>query len=75
MIRAKFVVESIKQDHWNPDARTVRLTPQYDTSIPEDQRFFNATPSGSISMLINNPAVLTELKLGRKFYIDFTPVE
>jgi hypothetical protein len=75
MIRAKFVVESIKQDQWNRDARTVRLAPQYDTSIPEDQRFFNATPSGSMEMLINNPAVLKELTLGRKFYIDFTPVD
>lgn len=72
-VRAKFTVSSITQTHYGqPQARTVKLTPEYDTSIPEDQRFSDATPSGEFTMYINNPRALEELALGKKFYIDLT---
>lgn len=73
-IRAKFTVCSITQHYWNKDARTIKLQPMYDTSIPEDQRFEKATPSGSLEMTVTNPAALDQLALGETFYVDFTPV-
>lgn len=73
-VRAKFTVSEIRQHSWSPHARTVVLTPEYDQSIPEDQRFAQATPSGRLEMLIDNPSALAALPLGEKFYIDITPV-
>lgn len=72
-VRAKFTVTEIRQRHqWG--GRTIILQPVYDTSIPEDQRFYDATPSGSMEMMVNNPAAIERLALGASFYVDFTPV-
>ena len=77
-VRAKLTVESITAYRYG-DAKLVKLSPQYDLSIPEDQRFAKATPSGSVELYIDNPAALEQLapdgKPGRSFYVDFTPVE
>lgn len=53
--------------------RTFRFMPMYDPSVPEDQRYAQATPSGSLQMQVDNPAVSFEP--GRDYYLDFTPVE
>ena len=75
MIRAKLRVRTIAEHDRSPTSRTVTLQAVYDTSIPEDQRFFDATPSASFELLVNNPKALEELKLGRAFYLDFVPIE
>lgn len=72
-VRAKFTVQAIKEFSWG--GKEVTLGAQYDQSIPEDQRFQKATPSGQITMQIDNPAALVQFPLGRAFYLDFTPVE
>lgn len=41
---------------------------------PENKAFFNATPSGSISMGVVNPAAAEQFKPGAEYYVDFTPV-
>lgn len=74
-VRAKFQVQSVKAFAWNPQAKEITLAPQYDTSIPEDQRYATATPSGSIVMQVDNPAATEQLALGKFFYVDFTEVE
>lgn len=74
-VRALFKVMAIRQDHWNPQARTIELSAQYDTSIPKEKRFYDATPSATMSMTVNNPAAIESLALGKAFYVDFTPVE
>lgn len=73
MIRAKFIVASITENHWG--GKSVELRPMYDDTIPEDRRFAQATPNGHLEMQVDNPAALAELKLGRYFYLDFTPLE
>ena len=39
----------------------------------ENARFTTATPSGQITMLINNPAALDQFKSGEAYYVDFSP--
>lgn len=70
-IRAKFTVTSVT-DSGNGGKQVV-LSPQYDTSIPEDQRFQKATPSGEFRMQVDNPAAASQLTQGKAFYIDLTP--
>lgn len=74
-VRAKFKVTSIKSFDWNPNSKEIVLTPQYDTSIEEDKRFYDATPSGEFTMLVNNPVAIEQLALGKTFYIDLTEAE
>ena len=70
-VRAKF--RCVKVEH-NAYITAVRYTfaPQYDTTIPEDQRFAQASPSGEMWIQVDNPAV--EFELGGYYYLDFTPV-
>lgn len=75
MIRAKFQVISITQTEGDKIGRNIKLMPRYDTSIPEDQRFAQATPSGELVMYVNNPAAIEQLPLGKYFYLDFVPVD
>ena len=75
-VRAKFKVTEIVQQAWAGEGRgKVVLEPQYDPSIPEDQRFATATPSGRLEMQIDNPSAFAALPLGKTFYLDITPVE
>ncbi len=79
MVRAKFAVINIVTKAWGPQpgqsTSFVHLEPRYDESIPEDQRFQKATPSGHIEMQIDNPAAVAILVPGKQFYVDFTPVD
>lgn len=73
-VRAKFIVSSIT-DNGTSSPKGVRLSAQYDMSIPEDRRFQKATPWGEINLHIDNPAAVEQLKIGKGYYIDMTPVE
>ncbi|MER5912308.1 hypothetical protein ABT124_17890 [Streptomyces sp. NPDC001982] len=53
--------------------RTYRFTAMYDTTVPEDQRYAQATPSGQLTIAVDNPAVVFEP--GKSYYLDFTPVD
>lgn len=72
-VRAKFKLIEIRSHYWNSNARTFVFQPQYDTTIAEDRRFYDATPSGHCEMLVNNPAVIEEFKIGQDYYLDFSP--
>lgn len=74
-VRAKFKVTSIETFDWSSTIKKIKLTPQYDQSIPEDRRFAAATPSGEFWMNVDNPAAAEQLALGKTFYIDLTEVE
>lgn len=67
--RCKFVLT--KKD----DNNNFTFTTQYDSSIPEDQRYCDATPWGEMKVLINNPAVVPMFEVGKAYYIDITPCE
>jgi hypothetical protein len=41
----------------------------------EDNSFAMWTPSADLTMVINNPALLGQFKIGDKVYVDFTPAE
>lgn len=72
--RMKMALVAITQHDWTQEGRTLKFEPRYDDSIPEDQRFYQFTPSGSMEVFVTNPRVLENMKLGDKFYIDFFPV-
>lgn len=72
MVRAKMMLSAIEELAWG--GKTVKFSTVYDPSLPEDQRFCKATPTGRMEMQVDNPAALEQLKLGESYYVDFTPV-
>lgn len=53
------------------------FTPQDDPNIPEDQRFNKATPTGIMTIRVDNPAVVEFWRgqVGKQFNLDFTPAD
>ena len=72
-VRAKFTLTGVTKMHWSPNAQKLKFTAEYDASIPEDQRFQQATPWGNFEMQVDNPAALAQLELGKSYYFDITP--
>jgi len=75
-VRAKVKLTCITRKEFTegyPISTTVRFDCQYDTSIPEDQRFAKATPSGHIELQVDNPAALEQLVASKDYYIDIVP--
>lgn len=70
MVRAKFVVTQVTR--YEGGYAQIELEPRYSKTIPEDQRFAEATPSGKLSMMVTNRAVIDVLQPGKVFYIDIT---
>ena len=75
MVRAKFVCQEIRHMYYNPASRTVVLRPQYDQTIEEDRRFAKATPSGEMTMYIDNPPAAEFFELGKTYYLDFSKAD
>ena len=73
--RCKFKLIDITQSYYNPTVRKLTFTATYDENIAEDIRFQKYTPSGKLEAMIDNQAVLDQLKLGDSYYLDITPVE
>jgi hypothetical protein len=76
-----FSAGSVQTTRWTPDGTTQTVasyprefvftaTSDYDT--PENLRFAQSTPAGSLSMTVDNPAV--EFVPGLDYYLDFSPV-
>lgn len=77
-VRAKMTLQSITEEHWGPgegqSTKYLNFTCTYDASLPEDQRFQKATPSGSAKFQVDNPAALEQFVAGQAYYVDFMPV-
>jgi|GEM_PF-3258917 len=73
-IRGKFTVQSHKRNAYSLAYTELALGAVYDQTIPEDQRYIEATPTGQITMLVMD-RVAEHFPLGKQFYVDFTPVE
>jgi hypothetical protein len=70
MVRAKFIYESIKEYAYG--GRELSFLAVYDDGTPENQRFSKATPSGRLTMSVDNPPAAAFFILGKEYYLDFT---
>lgn len=68
-VRAKFVCNAVTDFGFSKE---VKLTAVHDTSTPENERFNKATPSGTLTMAINNPDASVQFKPGMSYYVDFS---
>jgi len=71
MVRAKFVV--VKKEAWTLGGGEVVLAPVCsEDPNHENKKFWDATPSGSCWMGINNPAAFDQFEKDAEYYVDFT---
>ncbi len=71
--RAKFMCDSV-EDFGN-GYLTAKLRAVASTDNYEDQDFSKATPNGTLSMSIDNPALVGFFKPNKAYYLDFTEAE
>lgn len=77
-VRAKFFVEQSTQwgSQQGPSSnRRVVLKAVGDDKIPENQRYHKYTPSGEITLSIDNPPAAEFFTPGRPVYVDFAGTE
>ena len=77
-IRCKFSVVGLTEHSWKGvegPMYTVELQAAYDPSIPEDQAFARATPSGSCKFMTDRRNVLEKCRPGRSFYVELIPCD
>jgi hypothetical protein len=75
---AKFLVtKAATPEGWTPAAEQIEM--QAVTEKPfdsdgnsDDNTFAKWSPTGSLSMTITNPNLLGQIKVGQKYYIEFT---
>ena len=67
MFRAKMTVESIT-------CELVRFRCLYSPDNPEDNSFSKWTPSGLVDLHVTNPDVMSQIVVGKQFYVDFTEI-
>jgi hypothetical protein len=72
-MRAKFRVNSFQQ--FTATSRKYELSAVTDDGTPENERYNTATPFGSLSIQIDNPAVADFLEIGKSYYLDFSAAD
>lgn len=50
--------------------RKLVFRPNYDETIPEDQRFAKASPSGQLEIQVDNPVAAQFFEIGAFYYFD-----
>ena len=72
-VRCKMKVIRVGIPFYYPN---LELMPVYaDEPGSENERFFNATPSGELKLGVQNEAALAQFKPGDEFYVDFTKAD
>lgn len=76
MVRAKMICSEIAQrpaySGPNPQGttETVKLTA---VMGEENKEWSQYTPSGAVELCITNPAAVAQFKVGKAYFVDFTP--
>ena len=68
-MRAKFRCNSVTDHGTMLSAQLGAVT---DDGTPENERYHKYTPSGSLTITIDNPALSDFLEPGAYYYLDFT---
>lgn len=75
IVRAKFRVKAVELYHQPAGSGRVKMEAVHDTATPENERFTKYTPSGELSMHVDNPPALEVFRPGKVFYLDFIEAE
>jgi len=71
LIRAKFQCQKVKKESYG---EVIELQAVY-SEEGDNKSWSEATPSGSVNMVISNEAAQGLFEEGKEYYLDFTPAE
>ena len=73
-MRAKLKIETITQSIYGDQIKMVAVCPDKftDGGLSEDNTFAKFTPSATLDITVQNPALVGAFKPGQTFYVDFT---
>lgn len=76
---AKFHVNEVANRPYSAEVKLSAVMPSVvdgkpEFENPEDEKFWEATPSGSITMTINNPGAAEQFQAGEHWYVRFERV-
>ena len=71
MVRAKFICVAINKTAWSTEYVFNPVT----TGSEENERFFQTTPAGKISVFVNHKKTGASFELDKEYYVDFQAVE
>jgi hypothetical protein len=71
-VRAKFYVSEVTKSYYpnTTDRANVKLNAVMDA---DNKTWAKYTPSGSITLSIDNPAAVEQFKPGEYYFVDFSP--
>jgi hypothetical protein len=72
-MRAKFKCEETRQNQYNQE--TAKLYPVYQGENPENDSFSEATPQGSLEMVVTRAEAKGYFEPGKEYYLDFSEAE
>lgn len=70
-VRAKFRMSKITEFP-NSSGKEVEFRAVTDNDTPENARYAKYTPSGTITIFVDNPSALEYITAGGDVYVDFT---
>lgn len=78
-MRAKLIVSNVETFDPQPGERltfhAVAAKVYDESGLDEDNTYAKYSPSASLVITIQNPALWGKFKQGDRFYVDFTPAE
>lgn len=75
MVRAKFKLNAITKHDGNQTAQTFVFGAVSADNVEENKRFHKYTPSGQLTMYVDNPPAQEFFGLGKSYYLDFSNAE
>jgi len=72
-VRGKFKLAESTQVDYNPEVRKLKFNAVCNDGTEENAKFHKYTPSGEISMTVDNPSASEQFEIGKSYYVDFTP--
>lgn len=73
-VRGKFRLSEITHLEYNETAKRLLFNAVCNDSTEENAKFHKYTPSGTISMVVDNPEAMKQFELRKEYYVDFSPV-
>ena len=76
VVRAKFRLTEVTRMDGSQSVKMQfnAVTSDYE-SIEEDKRYHRYTPSGQLTIWVDNPPAVEKFVLGQAYYLDFTPAD
>lgn len=71
-IRAKFSCWEVKVDEYGEHIHLEAVYGTDDKDNEENNQFSEATPSGTLKMMISNPSAMKFFEQGKEYYLDFS---